>query len=125
MVFHCNSSRGLQRTLICTTFVRVNRETQTLTPQFPRSPLNTFWKCAESEVSCAGRVRTVCLTLLAGVGAICTRCVQKACENGEQKNTGKKETRTEYQGGITGHVGVLATIMILTGIYINIVTTED
>lgn len=37
----------------------------------------------------------------------------------------KKETRTEYQGGITGHVGVLATIMILTGIYINIVTTED
>lgn len=67
MVLHCNSSKGLQRTLICTTFVG---KTQTLTPEFPKGPLNTFWRCAESKVSCAGRVRTVCLTLLAEVGAI-------------------------------------------------------
>lgn len=67
MVLHCNC---LQRTLICATFVGGSREAQTLTPEFPRGPLNPFWKCAEGEVSCTGRVRTVWLTLLAGAGTI-------------------------------------------------------
>lgn len=40
----------------------------------------------------------MCLTLVAGpfrIVALCARCIIKACEDGEQKNTGKREARTE------------------------------
>lgn len=66
-----NSSRGLKRTLICTTTAGGNREAQTLFPEFPRGSLNHFWKCAKGEVSHVGRMRTACLTLFAGAGTTC------------------------------------------------------
>lgn len=132
MVLHCNGSRGLKRTAICTTFARGNREAQTLIPEFPRGPLSHFWKCAKGEVSRAGRARTVCLTLFVGAGTTyncgATSVYQVYNKNvwgcwTEDHQARRRPGDSSWVASLE-HMGVLATFMILADTYISLMMTE-
>lgn len=99
MVLYCNSSRGLKRTLICTTSAGGNRDSQSLIPEFPRGPWNHFWNVLRVK-SAVQEGWELCVwfflqelgPLISVTLLLCIRCLMKACEDCEQKFT-------EQEGG--------------------------
>lgn len=74
----------------------------------------------------------MCLALFAGAGMafncgqrLCTRCIIKACEDGEQKITKPEGGQERVAGWHFEHVDVLATFMILADISISLTLTRE